>query len=86
MLAFVGLDQRDQDVELFAFRCTWLRHHQRFDFFQCRTVVGVSADRFDVHLPLPLALYRLDIDLVVLGMGANKADVDYAIGIVDPDH
>jgi hypothetical protein len=49
-------------------------------------VHGISADRFDVHLPLPLAFYHLDVDLVILGMGADKADVDHAIALVAPDH
>jgi len=49
MFFLVRLDEGRQHIEAFALGRPRLRHHQRFDGFQRRTIVDFGFDGFDVH-------------------------------------
>ena len=73
MSAFVGLDQRRQNIQSITFRRAGLRPHQRLDFLECRSVILLCFDRLDLH---GNTSNRLRIDRVVLRMCPNESDVD----------
>jgi hypothetical protein len=50
MLAFIGLNQRDQDFQLVALRATRGRSPKRFDAPQSQLIIAVGSDGFNFHI------------------------------------
>ena len=71
----IDFDQRHKNVELVALRCAVNRSPKLLDLGESAAVVGISANRADVHGVFSLVLGNgQGVDRVVLGMRSEEFD------------